>query len=306
MNVSIQDTYNLGWKIAAVINGLAKRSILSTYQSERRSIAEDLIAFDLKFSRLFSGRPAKDAADETGISMTEFKEVYQKGAMFASGLAVNYTGSLLIAKPKKPVEEHDDKDVSTLEDETSKVVIGKQGLAKNIPIGMRFPSYQVLNQSDTRPWQFGQFLKSDGRFRIVLFAGNLNNTVQWDRVQKFGNELANLNSFLHRFTPSTSSIDSVIEVLTIHSAPRVEVELLDLHDIFHPFNEQTGWNYEKVFVDDVSYHQGHGQAYQNYGVDQEKGCVVVIRPDQYVAWIGDPEDIDDIDDYFSGFLLPQA
>ena len=306
MNVSIQDTYNLGWKIAAVINGLAKRSILSTYQSERRSIAEDLIAFDLKFSRLFSGRPAKDAADETGISMTEFKEVYQKGAMFASGLAVNYTGSLLIAKPKQPVEELGNKDVSTLEDETSKVVIGKQGLAKNIPIGMRFPSYQVLNQSDARPWQFGQFLKSDGRFRIVLFAGNLNNTVQWDRVQKFGNELTNLNSFLHRFTPSTSSIDSIIEVLTIHSAPRVEIKLLDLHDIFHPFNEQTGWNYEKVFVDDVSYHQGHGQAYQHYGVDQEKGCVVVVRPDQYVAWIGDPEDIDDIDDYFSGFLLPQA
>src|ERR1017187_3850853 len=71
MNVSMQDTFNLGWKIATVLNGTASRSILKTYQSERRRIAQDLIAFDHKFSRLFSGRPAKDVMDEAGISMAE-------------------------------------------------------------------------------------------------------------------------------------------------------------------------------------------------------------------------------------------
>jgi len=30
MNVSMQDAYNLGWKIESVINGTAERSILST------------------------------------------------------------------------------------------------------------------------------------------------------------------------------------------------------------------------------------------------------------------------------------
>lgn len=59
MNVSMQDSYNLGWKIGCVVNGVAKRGILKTYQSERRRIAHDLIAFDHKFSRLFSGRPAR-------------------------------------------------------------------------------------------------------------------------------------------------------------------------------------------------------------------------------------------------------
>ena len=79
MNISMQDTYNLGWKITLVVKGLAKRSVLRTYQSERRRIAQDLIAFDHRFSRLFSGRPAKDAADEAGISMAEFKEAFVKG-----------------------------------------------------------------------------------------------------------------------------------------------------------------------------------------------------------------------------------
>lgn len=304
MNVSMQDAYNLVWKIGLVVKGLAKRSILKTYQSERRRIAQDLIAFDHRFSRLFSGRPAKDAADEAGISMTEFKDAFEKGNMFASGLAVDYGASILVAKPGDSTDQGDGTDVGPNVNGNGKVV-GKRELATKIMMGMRFPSFQVLNQSDARPWQFGQFLKSDGRFRIILFAGNLKDTKQWQRVQKFGEELAREDSFLRRFTPACKSIDSNIEVLMIHSAPRQQLELLDLHSTFHPFNAKRGWDYDKVFVDDISYHEGHGEAYKNYGVDQENGCVVIARPDQYVGWIGEVEDIQDIDRYFSEILIPQ-
>ena len=290
MNVSMQDSYNLGWKIGLVVKGIAKRSILKTYQSERRRVAEDLIAFDHRFSRLFSGRPARDAADEAGISMSEFKEAFEKGNMFTSGLAVDYGVSVLVAKPEDSVDQGDGTDVEPRINGLSKVV-GKQELASNIPLGMRFPSFQVLNQSDARPWPFAHFLKSDGRFRIILFAGNLKNPTQWQRVQLFSEQLAKSDSFIHRYTPSTKSIDSIIEILTIHSAPRQEIELLDLHEIFHPFDEKRGWDYDKVFVDDISYHKGHGEAYRNYGVDKERGCVVIARPDQHVGWIGEVEDV---------------
>ena len=304
MNVSMQDAYNLGWKISLVVKGLAKRSILKTYQSERRRIAQDLIAFDHRFSRLFSGRPAKDAADEAGISMAEFKDVFEKGAMFASGLAVDYGASMLIAKVGDSADQGDGTEVGPKVN-GARNMAGKQELASNIKLGMRFPSYQVLNQSDARPWHFGEFLKSDGRFRIILFAGNLKDEQQWQRVQTFGEELAKPDSFLHRFTLSKKPIDSVIELLTIHSAPRHEIELLDLHDIFHPFDEQYGWDYDKVFVDDASYHEGHGEAYKNYGVDSLRGCVIIARPDQYVGWIGELEDVGDIGRYFEEILIPQ-
>lgn len=305
MNVSLQDTFNLGWKIGNVVNGIAKRSILRTYQSERRRIAQDLIDFDHRFSRLFSGRPAKDAADEAGISMAEFKDAFEKGNMFASGLAVNYGASVLVAKPGDSAEEGDGTDVGPKVNGISKVV-GKQELAENIKMGMRFPSFQVLNQSDARPWQFAHFLKSDGRFRIILFAGNLLDQEQWQRVQRFGKTLANQGSLLHRFTSPNKPIDSTIELLTLHSAPRTKIELLDLHEIFHPFDPKKGWDYEKVFVDDVSYHEGNGEAYKQYGVDPGKGCVVITRPDQYVGWIGELEDTHDMDCYFSQILIPQS
>ena len=305
MNVSMQDTYNLGWKIGLVVKGLAKRSILRTYQSERRRVAQDLINFDRRFSRLFSGRPARDAADEAGISMAEFKVAFEKGNMFASGLAVDYGASILVAKPGDSADQGDGTDVDTVTNSTDRVV-GKQELASNIKLGMRFPSFQVLNQSDARPWHFGQFLKSDGRFRIIILAGNLRDEKQWKRLEDFGDLLAKPDSVIRRYTPSEKPIDSVIEILVIHSALRQEVELLDIHEIFHPFDEKRGWDYEKVFVDDLSYHQGHGEAYKNYGVDKERGCVVIARPDQYVGWIGEIEDVEDIDRYFSEVLIPQV
>ncbi|KAG4440147.1 hypothetical protein IFR05_004356 [Cadophora sp. M221] len=303
MNVSMQDTFNLGWKIAAVVNGTAERSILKTYQSERRRIAQDLIAFDHKFSRLFSGRPAKDVMDEAGISMDEFKDAFVKGNMFASGVAVDYGASVIVAKEGNAQEQGDGSDVGL---EKSKRVIGNQALASNIKIGMRMPSFQVLNQADARPWQFQEMLKSDGRWRIVVFAGDVSSAKQMERVLNLGNILSGPKSFIKRFTPAGKKIDSVIDILTIHSAKRAETELHSFPDIFHPFDERNGWDYWKVFVDDVSYHEGFGNAYENYGVDKKDGCVVVLRPDQYVAWVGALEDTDAVDQYFSGFMIAKA
>ncbi|KAH6717279.1 FAD binding domain protein [Leptodontidium sp. MPI-SDFR-AT-0119] len=303
MNVSMQDTFNLGWKIAAVVNGTAERSILKTYQSERRRIAQDLIAFDHKFSRLFSGRPAKDVMDEAGISMDEFKDAFVKGNMFASGVAVDYGASVIVAKEGNAQEQGDGSDVGL---EKSKRVIGNQALASNIKIGMRMPSFQVLNQADARPWQFQEMLKSDGRWRIVVFAGDVSSAKQMDRVVNLGATLSGPKSFIKRFTPAGKKIDSVIDILTIHSAKRAETELHSFPDIFHPFDKRDGWDYWKVFVDDVSYHEGFGNAYENYGVDRKDGCVVILRPDQYVAWVGALEDTDAMDQYFSGFMIAKA
>ena len=43
MNFCIQDAFNLGWKLAAVVNGHASPALLDTYESERRPVAEALL-----------------------------------------------------------------------------------------------------------------------------------------------------------------------------------------------------------------------------------------------------------------------
>lgn len=84
MNVSMQDAYNLGWKIGLVCKKVLQRKILTTYELERKQIAKELIAFDHMFSRLFSGRPAKDILDETGVSMDEFSKAFEMSHMVCS------------------------------------------------------------------------------------------------------------------------------------------------------------------------------------------------------------------------------
>ncbi|KAI1496213.1 phenol hydroxylase [Biscogniauxia marginata] len=306
MNVSMQDAYNLGWKVGLVARGIAKRGILTTYQSERRRVAQDLIDFDHRFSRLFSGRPAKDIMDAEGVSMEVFKDAFEKGNLFASGLSVNYGASNLVVKAGNPVEQGDGTKavLSTVTPISEETFEKKQALANGLPVGMRFNSFKVLGQADARPFHIQERLKADGRFRIVLFAGNILSATQKARVQKFCDYLDAPESFLHAVTPKDQPIDSIIEVLTVHSSKRTDTELLrDFPSILHPFDKHTGWDYYKVFVDDVSYHEGFGDVYKNYGIDKEQGCVVVARPDQYVGWIGELEDVDELRKYFEGCLV---
>lgn len=110
------------------------------------------------------------------------------------------------------------------------------------------------------------------------------------------------DTFLRR--SASTHIDDIVEILTIHSARRHSVELLrDFPEILHPFSRATGWAYHQVYCDDVSVYWGFGDAYARYGVDKERGCVVAVRPDQIVAWVGELEDFDDLQAYFEGCLV---
>src|SRR5690349_6815655 len=47
LNTSVQDAYNLGWKLSAVIGG-ARDTLLDSYQEERRPIAADMLGLATK------------------------------------------------------------------------------------------------------------------------------------------------------------------------------------------------------------------------------------------------------------------
>ena len=249
MNVSMQDAYNLGWKVANVVRGLSNRSILKTYQSERRRVAQDLIEFDHRFSRLFSGRPAKDVMDEEGISMEVFKDAFEKGNLFASGIAVDYGASMIVAKSGSGKDQGDGTDV--LGDEKLRVISDDaERLASGLELGKRMPSFKVLNQADARPWHLQELLKSNGTWRLIVFAGNIKDAGQRKRLETLGEKLARDDSFLKVCTPSEQKYDTVIELLSCHSAPRQETTIFDFPEVFRPWDEHDGWDYWKVHVDD--------------------------------------------------------
>lgn len=282
MNLSIQDTYNLGWKIGLCVKNMAPRSILETYESERRPVAQDLIDLDRAAGDPVSGKRASEE-----IESIDPARLGMLSATFYGGFAVNYDKSVLVVR-----NEEKRKGVAWAADVTNEIVVG-----------MRFPSLQIIRQSDASVWRFLEWLKSDGRFRIILFAGNIKVASQMKRVENFCAALEKDGSFLKRVTPKTAKVDSVIEILTLHCAPRLETNILDFPPLLHPLDDEYGWDYDKIFVDDMSWYQGHGHAYENYGVNSEKGAVVVVRPDQYVALKTDIDDVESLEKYFADILL---
>lgn len=303
----MQDSYNLGWKLGAVINGIAKPEILQTYQTERRQVALDLLAADEQVSRFYTR--GKTAVSTTPATNGVDPEILDFGAMrdqmhdFLSGVGVTYKPSVLVAASGHASP------ASTSKESRGGGVIAQQELAPHIVLGRRIPSYKIVNQAEARPVHLGEILASDGRWRLLVFAGDLRDRAQWGRVQRLGERLAGPHSLLRRYTPRRQRIDAVIEVLTIHAGPRTGVELLDLHEVFHPWDEERGWDYGKVWVDDGTYHEGWADAYRMWGVDRARGCLVVVRPDQHVGFVGELEDLGGgdgeggVEGFFKGVLV---
>ena len=307
MNVSMQDAYNIGWKLGAVISGSAKLDVLATYEAERRQVALDLLDADREIARFYARNPRQRPLvlkNSTEADIPDFGRIREKMHDFLAGVGITYAPSILVAKA---AIEHPDTNLTNGHSNVHNPLLAKRSLAKNIKLGACMPSHKILNQASARPVQLATMLKSDGRWRVLVFAGDITFPTQAARIKTLGTALAGPDSLLHKYTPSQQPIDSLIEVLTIHSSPRTEVDIFDFPDIFHPYHEDLGWDYSKIFVDDVAYHEEDcGVAYAKYGISREEGCLVVCRPDQHVGYIGALEDVGDVQRYFEGILIPQA
>lgn len=301
LNVSMHDTYNLGWKICSVINGTSKPEILSTYHPERHQVALHLMNADHETSEFYSdGR--RDRKD--------FQSHREKFYEFLSGTSVTYGPSLLVAgAPSAPVviDGSNSMAKSVLSTNKTSEPISKKSpkeLASRITLGARLPSYKVINQFDASPTHLASLLPSTGAFRILLFAGDLTIPSRRNLINTLGAALASPSSFLALYNRPGSA--PLIEIFTIHSSPRAQIEPLDdLHDIFHPWDEDTGWDYGKIFADDVSWHEGFADAYRMLGVGREEGCCVVVRPDQHVGCVCEVDDVEAVERYFAGILRPR-
>ncbi|MCX4238819.1 FAD-dependent monooxygenase [Streptomyces ortus] len=90
MNTSLQDSVNLGWKLAAVVRGTAPQSLLDTYHAERHPVGERLMMNTRAQGLLFlSGsemQPLRDVLRE----LTAYPDVTLHLARMVSGLEIRY------------------------------------------------------------------------------------------------------------------------------------------------------------------------------------------------------------------------
>ena len=154
MNVSLQDGYNLGWKLASILKGQTSPEVLKTYVIERQMVAQDLIDWDRNWVKSIASMKKDEGGAVDANGNVDFSEIWLKAEVFTAALTIVYQESPL-TRPKGST----------------------QSLAENLKIGMRFPTAPVVRFCDGLETQLVRALPSDGRWRIVVFPGDIRETV---------------------------------------------------------------------------------------------------------------------------------
>ena len=273
MNVSMGDTFNLGWKLISVLTGRADPLLLHSYSDERRAAAKSLVEFDHKWARVVGARAQEDSTDGLPLVAREFVN----NLPFTCGLTIRYKSGKLTGAATH------------------------QRLATGLHIGKRFHSAQVIRLADAKPMHLGHCIDADARFRLFIFAaagdaGRHDGTVfplcEWLEHDR--------GSPVRRHTLLDEDVDAVIDVRAVFQQGFRELEYATMPTLLRPRVGRHGLcDYEKVFCAD----QKRGQdVFDTRGIDRSAGCLVIVRPDQYVGHVLPLSSREGLQEYFSGIL----
>ncbi|MGD9531944.1 FAD-binding monooxygenase [Pseudonocardia sp.] len=285
MNVSMADTWNLGWKLASVLRGTGRPELLHTYSEERQKIAKQLIDFDREFSKMFSAHPtgSGDAddigGDIEGVDPEEFQQYFITQGRFTAGVATKYGPSMITAEPFF------------------------EKLAEGFPVGMRFHSAPVVRLADGRPVHLGHAARADGAWRLYVFADRAEPSAAKSHFRELCDFLESDASPIRRHIPAGADPDSVLDVRAIFQQCHRELTVDAMPSILLPRKGTLGLvDYEKMFCPDPK----AGDIFDLRAVNRDTGCIVVVRPDQYVAHVLPLHGHDALADFFAGILVDQS
>jgi hypothetical protein len=91
MNTGIQDSANLGWKLAATVQGWAPDGLLDTYQAERHPVGRQVLRTSDALLRMLTTPPAFVAARNVlALAATRIPFVAGRIAAAISGVSITY------------------------------------------------------------------------------------------------------------------------------------------------------------------------------------------------------------------------
>ncbi len=277
MNVSMGDTFNLGWKLVSVLTGRADPALLHSYSGERRAAAKALVDFDHEWARVVGAR----AEDEAPDALPRVARAFVNNLPFTCGLTVQYAPSALTGPATH------------------------QHLASGFEIGKRLHSAPAVRLADARPLHLGHCIEADARWRLFLFAPAGDDG-------RAGGPVATLCDWLEHDTASPlrrhraagEDIDAVIDTRAVFQQGFRALEFGSMPTLLRPHVGRLGLcDYEKVFCADLT---GGDDIFALRGVDRSSGCIVVVRPDQHVAHVLPLQAHDTLAAFFAGILLPRA
>ncbi|KAJ4338347.1 hypothetical protein N0V95_008083 [Ascochyta clinopodiicola] len=295
MNTSMHDSWNLAWKMNFAVRGLAKPSLLESYEQERKKIAQDLIDFDYEHANAFhEGDPAALAANFT------------KNVAFISGYGVSYTPNVVNVPAKGYTRGH-------------------------LTPGFLLPPAKVTRYIDSNPVDIQTDIPALGQFRIYFFCHNVQAAMPF--LETICHQQSGMGSYVGRITAAGNAsytsqpplaaphdqfviperytpVSGVFTYALVTDQNRDEIEIKDLP----PVLRESSWSF---YLDDVPHKDTRKQTIMDKwldGLDENEVVVLNVRPDGYVGTVrrfasGSKENgmvaVNWMDDYYEGFMRDQ-
>jgi len=274
MNVSMGDSFNLGWKLVSVLLGRSGPELLHSYSAERQAVAKDLIDFDREWSRIIGEPPAPG---ESG--MPRFQRYFIEHGRYTAGMSVTYPPSALTGPATW------------------------QTLARGFPVGARLHSAPVMRLCDGRRIELGHLIRADARWRLFAFAGAGDDGGPGGPVAALCGFLATAPALpIARALAAGADPDAVIDLRAVFQQDHRALAAGPMHGLLKPAKGRLGLiDHEKIFCAPLK----HGSdIYDRRGIDRKAGALVVVRPDQYVAHVLPLDAHGELGAFFAGILTP--
>jgi phenol 2-monooxygenase len=175
-----------------------------------------------------------------------------------------------------------------------------QHLAEGFPVGMRFHSAPVIRLADAKRVHLGHVARADGAWRVYMFADNSDPAVTGSQARRLCEFLESDASPLRRFTRPGAEPDSVIDVRAIFQQGHRDLALDEMPSVLLPRKGRFGLiDYEKMFCPDPE----ADDIFELRDINRDTGCIVVVRPDQYVSHVLPLHEHAALADFFAGVLI---
>jgi len=175
-----------------------------------------------------------------------------------------------------------------------------QHLAEGFPAGMRFHSAPVVRLADAKPVHLGHVARADGAWRLYIFADRNDPTGANSHFRELCEFLESDASPVKRFTPGGAEPDSVIDVRAVFQQGHHDLAVDKMPPALLPRKGRFGLiDYEKMFCPDPD----AGDVFELRGINRETGCIVIVRPDQYVSHVLPMNGHKALADFFAGILI---
>ncbi|KAL2812188.1 pentachlorophenol 4-monooxygenase [Aspergillus granulosus] len=261
-NTSMHDSFNLAWKLNLVSRGLARPSLLATYETERRKIANDLIAFD-------AGHCAAFEAGEAELARN-----FDENIRFISGVGAEYEEGLLTRGTTVVSSERED---------------------RRLRPGALLTPAKVTRYIDANPVDIQLDIPLLGQFRVYFLLPDVRSATGFLEAvcETLGSESSSIcqasvaarSSYTSHPRGVSSgdayivperytSVSDILSLALVTSSKREEFEVADLPTAM----QRSRWT---VYLDDSHADGCIGKWMET--LDKERTGIVIVRPDGYVG-----------------------